>query len=66
MVNWLLDKYDNEDHEYEVRYFMWKMKWFPYRTYEYLGYDDETLEIYLGEVKWNKPDILRRILCRQK
>ncbi len=59
MFNWFLDRYDNEGHEYEIRWQVWKMKWFPYRTYEYLGHDKETLEIKFGPRIWNKPDIFR-------
>lgn len=60
MINKIIDRFDNEDHEYEIRWAMFKMKWFPYRTAEFLGYDKKTLELELGPWKWNKPNVLRR------
>lgn len=34
---------------------IWRMEWFPFRVYEYLGHDDETLDIDWGPCEWHPP-----------
>lgn len=51
----ILRQFDNEQRELVLRWRLWKMEWFPYRLYEYLGHDDDTLEIEWGPVEWNPP-----------
>ena len=59
-IHRIIEKFDNEDHEYEIRFEIWRMKWLPYKTAEFLGYNEETLEMDLGPWKWHKPDVLRK------
>jgi hypothetical protein len=35
---------------------MWRSFLFPYRTAEFRGYDQQTLEIDLGPWQWHPPD----------
>jgi hypothetical protein len=46
--------------EPQVMWRLWKMRWFPYRTAEWKGYDEETGEMVLGPWKWNRPMVLRK------
>jgi hypothetical protein len=39
------------------RFAIWRMRWFPYRTYEYLG---EFPAEEFGPAKWQWPDVLGR------
>ena len=39
---------------------LWKSFLFPYRTAEFLDFDEETLEMNLGPWKWHAPDWWRR------
>ena len=58
--NTFLARFDNEENEIILRYRLWKMKWFPYRTAELLGFDEETDDLILGPWKWNRPDKFRK------
>lgn len=60
MISRLIEKFDDEEHEYEVRWILWKMKWFPYRTILFEGWDEERKDLIWGETKWHLPNILRR------
>lgn len=40
-----------EQHKWKFR----KMDYLPHRVGEYLGYDEETLELHLGPWEWRKP-----------
>ncbi len=42
-----------------VRWRLWKMRWFPYRTAEFLGIDEEG-EMLLGPWEWHLPDRLTK------
>lgn len=44
--------------ERDVRWALFKMRWFPYRTYELLGFTDEGDAVF-GPAVWNRPDVLR-------
>lgn len=60
MIERLLYLWNNEDNELILRWRIWKMRWFPYRTAEFIGWDDEKDKIKLGPWKWHRPDALRR------
>lgn len=65
MISRLLDRWDNEDREWVLRWRIWVMRWFPYRTAEFKGFDPDTLEMDLGPWKWNKPTVLNRYRKRK-
>ena len=60
MLDWFFNRFDDEEHEYELRFGTWRMKWFPYRTIEFLGWDKEKNEIKWGDSRWHKPNIFLR------
>jgi hypothetical protein len=59
LVEPVLRLFDDEDHEYVLRWRLWTMRWFPYRTAEWLGWDEENDEMVLGPWRWNAPDVWR-------
>lgn len=56
LIESVLRRYDSEERELVLRWRLWKMEWLPYKTAEYLGYDEKKQEMKLGPWKWNKPD----------
>lgn len=56
LVEPILRQLDNEDRELVLRWRIWKMKWFPYRTAKLLGFDEETGTLKTGPWRWNRPD----------
>jgi hypothetical protein len=56
----LLDRLDpNDERELVLRWYIWKTKWFPYRTAEVLGWDEEIQDLKLGPWEWHRPDRFR-------
>lgn len=65
VIERVLSRWDNEDRELVVRWQLWKSRWFPYRTAEWRGYDESTLEMDLGPWVWNRPQAFKRsVTCR--
>ena len=55
MISRILERWDNENNELILRWRIWVMRWFPYRTANFYGFDEETLEPKIGPWKWNRP-----------
>ena len=61
LIEPILRQFDREDRELVLRWRLWKMQWFPYRTGEMIFPEDDDQEIEFGPWKWNKPRRLERI-----
>lgn len=51
----ILEVFDSEDREWYLRWLLWKQRWFPYRTCELGGFDEETGELITGPWEWHAP-----------
>lgn len=41
--------------ELDQRFYLWRLDWFPFRTYEYLGWDSELNDYRVGPCQWAYP-----------
>jgi hypothetical protein len=42
-----------------VRFRLWKKRWLPYRTAEFLGVEEDGITMILGPWKWHRPGVWR-------
>ena len=54
-----LKPFDNDDRELVLRFRLWKMRWFPYRTAELIDFDEND-NLILGPWEWYLPDKWKR------
>lgn len=60
IIEFFLAPFDNEENELIVRHRIFMSNWFPYRTIEFLGYDEENNKALWGKTEWNRPDKFRK------
>jgi hypothetical protein len=54
-VESVLRPFDHEGNELVVRWRIWTQNWFPYRTAQFLGLNEDKTEMVLGPWEWNRP-----------
>lgn len=60
IVEFFLAPFDNEENELILRHRIFMMKWFPYRTIEFKGWDYDKNEIRWGKTIWHRPDKFKK------
>lgn len=57
---------DGESLGWRTSFALWRHFFLPYRTAEFLGYDEATFEMQLGPWQWHRPHILWRARVSQE
>ncbi len=60
LIEPFLRPFDNEEREWVLRWRIWKADWFPYRTAEFLGLNEDETDMVLGPWEWHRPRKWRR------